>query len=97
MASSTDHGSLVVSSNLKSTMKTLLKKSELPHVKNLINHSPWVPRDCKELRSRHVQPHTKTKNPAIQGGESVIRLSLGRRLVNLLPVAERTNAFTLAC
>ena len=24
----------------------------------------------------------------------VIRLSLGRRLVNLLPVAQRTNAFT---
>ena len=27
-------------------------------------------------------------------GESVIRLSLGRRLVNLLPLAQRTNAFT---
>ena len=25
---------------------------------------------------------------------AVIRLSLGRRLVNLLPVAQRTNAFT---
>ena len=25
---------------------------------------------------------------------NVIRLSLGRRLVNLLPVAQRTNAFT---
>ena len=29
-----------------------------------------------------------------KGGESVIRLRLGRRLVNLLPVAQRTNAFT---
>ena len=28
-------------------------------------------------------------------GVSVIRLSLGRRLVNLLPVAQQTNAFTL--
>ena len=61
-----DHGSLVVSSNLTSTMKTFLKKSEFPHVKNLANHSPWVPRDCKELRSRHVRPHTKTKNPAVE-------------------------------
>ena len=24
-----------------------LKKSEFPHVKNLMNHSPWVPRDYK--------------------------------------------------
>ena len=29
-------------------------------------------------------------------GGSVTRLSLGRRLVNLLPVAQRTNAFTLS-
>ena len=50
--------------------KRFLKNSEFPHVKNLINHSPWVPRDCKELRSRHVRPHAKTKNPAVQrGGE----------------------------
>ena len=27
-------------------------------------------------------------------GETVIRLSLGRQLVNLLPVAQRTHAFT---
>ena len=27
-------------------------------------------------------------------GVAVIRLSLGRRLVNLLPVAQRSNAFT---
>ena len=30
--------------------------------------------------------------PLFKGGESVIRLSLGRRLVNPLPVAQRTNA-----
>ena len=48
--------------------KRFLKKSEYPHVKNLINHSLWVPRDCKELRSRQVRPHTKTKNPAVQSG-----------------------------
>ena len=35
MASSTDQGSLVVSSNLTSTIKTLLKESEFPHVKNV--------------------------------------------------------------
>ena len=57
MASSTDHGSLVVSSNLTSTIR-------------------------------------RPRIPLFKGGESVIRLSLGRRLVNLLPVAQRTNAFT---
>ena len=60
----------------------------------VIRTIPGSPEIIKELRSRHVQPHTKTKNPAVQGGESVIRLSLGRRLVNLLPVAQRTNALT---
>ena len=30
--------------------------------------------------------------PLFKGGESVIRLSLGRRWVDLLPVAQRTNA-----
>ena len=51
-----------------------LKKKKVNFlVKNLLNHSPWVPRDCEELRSMHVRPHTKTKDPA--GGESVTRLS----------------------
>ena len=45
--------------------KRLLKKSEYPHVKILIDDSPWMPRDCEEIRSRHVRPHTKTKNPAV--------------------------------
>ena len=32
--------------------------------------------------------------PAVPWGESVIRLSLGRRLVDLLPEAQRTNTLT---
>ena len=73
--------------------KRFLKKSELSHVKNLINHPTWVPRDYEELRRGHVRPHTKTKNSAVQrGGECYKAYSLGRRLVNLLPVAQRTNA-----
>ena len=39
-------------------------------------------------------PLRRPRIPLFKGGESVIRLSLGRRLVNLLPVAQRTNAFT---
>ena len=58
---------------------------------------PGSPEIIKEHRSRHVQPHTvrRPRIPLFKGGESVIRLSLGRRLVNLLPVAQRTNAFTV--
>ena len=76
-------------------MKTLFKEKRIPHVNNLINHFPWVPRDCKELRTGHVQPHTKTKDPAVQEGGGVlyfeVRLSLVRRLINLLPVAQWTK------
>ena len=39
-------------------------------------------------------PIRRPRIPLFKGEESVIRLSLGRRLVNLLPVAQRTNAFT---
>ena len=83
--------------------KRFSKKSAFPDVKNLMNRSPWVPRDfiknwktsaeiIKEHRSRHVQPHTKTKNPAVRRGGECYE-TLGRRLVNLLLVAQRTNAF----
>ena len=95
MGSPADHGSLVVSSNLTSTMKTLFKEKRIFSRQESDKYFPWVPRECQELRTRHIQPHTKTKDPAVQkGGESVIRLNLGRRLVNLLPVAKRTNALT---
>ena len=96
IVSSTDHGSLVVSSNLISRppWKRFLKKSEFPHVKNLKNHSPWVPRDyTKRTPVGTHGPIRRPRIPLFKGGESVIRLSLGRRLVNLLPVAQRTNAF----
>ena len=49
-------------------------------------NTPWVPLNWnREL---------VTRRPVyISGLSSVIRLSLGRRSVNLLPVAQRTNAF----
>ena len=39
-------------------------------------------------------PIRRPRIPLLKGGESVIRLSLGRRLANRLPVAQRTNAIT---
>ena len=41
-----------------------------------------------------MAPYEDQESRCSEGGESVVRLSLGRRLVNLLPVAQRTNAFT---
>ena len=34
--------------------------------------------------------------PAVSGGESVIRLSLGKLLVNLLQVVKRTNTLLIS-
>ena len=94
MASSTDHGSLVVSSNLTSTMKTLFKESEFPHVKNLINTLPGSPEIVKNFGVGTYGPTRRPSIPLLKGGESVIWLSSVRRLVNVLPAAQRTNALT---
>ena len=73
--------------------KRFLKKSEFPHVENLTNHSPWVLRG-ENLGVGTYGPIRRPRIPLFKGRESVIRLSFGRRLVNLLPVAQWTNAFT---
>ena len=71
--------------------KRFLNKSDFPH--HLINTLPGSPEIVKNFGlGTYVQPHTNTKDPAVQKGGRVVRLSLGRRLVNLLPVAQRTNA-----
>ena len=88
MATTAERGSLVVSSNLTSNMKSLLKKSEFPHVcilqyyvKNLKNASgsPEIGivtggASCRKIRS-------------VLAGGGVMRLSVGRRLVDLIPLA----------
>ena len=76
--------------------KRVLKKSVFPHVKNLANHSPWVPEIVKNFGVGTYGPIRRPRIPLFKGGESVIRLSLRRRLVNLSPVAKRTDAFTAA-
>ena len=89
MATTAEHGSLVVSSNLTSTMKSLFQRSsEFPHVKNLKNASgsPEVGTACGGASTRKIR--------SVPGGESVMRLRLGRRLFNLLPLAQRTKTFT---
>ena len=76
-------------------MKTILKEKLIPHVKNLILF----------LRPHNLEPregNTSTRTsgrdlniPPFQGGGCHKAYnSLGRRLVNLLPVALRTNAST---
>ena len=55
-----------------------------------VNQSPT------QTKPYNIGPHTKTKDPAVHSaeGESILRLSLGRRLVHYSPVAQRTSALT---
>ena len=76
--------------------KRFLNKDESPHVKNLTN-TLWAPRNWnRELVTRRpVYPvWTGPEYTAGRGGKSAIGLSLGRRSINLLPVAQRTHALT---
>ena len=94
MASSTDQGSLVVSSNLTSTMKTLFKEKRISSCQESDKSLSLGPqRLLKNFGVGTYGPIRRSRIPLFKGGESVIRLSLGRRLVNLSPVAQRTNAF----
>ena len=77
MALSTDYGSLVVSSNLTSTMKTRLKKSVFPHVKNLINTLPGSPEIVKNFGVGTYGPIRRPRIPLFKAGKSVTRLRLG--------------------
>ena len=97
MASSTDHGSLVVSSNLTSTMKTLFKEKCISSCQESDKSLPGSPENVKNLGVGTYSPIRRPRIPRFKGGESVIRLSLGTLLVNLLPVAQWTNVLTPRC
>ena len=60
---------------------------------NLKKNSPWYPQEMKLLGYNwQVRPYIRpTYYPAVSGGEGVVRLSLGKLLVNLLQVVKRTN------
>ena len=59
---------------------------------NLKNTLPGIPRKSNGLDIDRGPPYIRpTCYPAVSGGESVIRLSLGKLLVNLLQVVKRTN------
>ena len=81
--------------------KRFLKKCEFPNVKNLINTLPGPP-EIGTARWWHVDPYIRSgpEYPTVPGGESVysvVRLSLGRRLVNFLPVGRRANNALTLC
>ena len=50
------------------------------------------------LDPQKLEPRVVARRPveirSVPGGVSVMRLRLGRRLVNLLPLAQRTKTFT---
>ena len=66
-----------------------MNKTEFPHVKHLNNTSgsPEIGTAC------WCHASTRISGP-FQGGGSVLGLRLGRRLVNLSPVAHRTKSLT---
>ena len=51
-------------------------------------------KDCKQLASWEIAWNGACDHLHYGMARSVVRLSLGRRSVNLLPVAQRTNALT---
>ena len=73
--------------------KRFLKKSEFPHVKNWQITLPGSLEIVKNFGVGTYGPIRRPRIPLFKGGGSVIRLGLGRRLVNLLRVAQRTNDF----
>ena len=81
------------------TMKTLFEESEFPRVKNLTKQSSWVFRHCtgcEELRTAwHVRLYGDQGPRCSERRESVVRVRLGRRLVNLSPLAQRTKTLSL--
>ena len=71
------------------------KNFRFPHV-GLEKTLPGIPRKWNGLDidrgPRYILP---TCYPAVSGGESVIRLSLGKLLVHQLQVVERTNTLLI--
>ena len=65
----------------------------MSNLKNTLPGSPEIGTACLVTR-RRVYIRSGAEYPAVAGGESVVRLSLGRQLVHLLPVTQRTNALT---
>ena len=93
MASSTDSStdSFVVSSNLTSTMKTLPKEKVIFLTSRIWWIALPVPRDCQQLRRARTAQYEDQRPRGSEGGETVVSPRLGRRSVNIFPVAQRTN------
>ena len=64
---------------------------DFPHVE-LDKLSPRYNQEMKPLGHCYVRQYIRrTRYPAISGGESVVRLTLGRQWVHLLRVVQRTD------
>ena len=82
-------------SNLKNTLPGNELVQTFSHVE-LEKYSPRYPQEMKRLGYCQVRPYIRpTCYPAVSGGESVTRLSLGKLLVNLLQVVKRTNTLLI--
>ena len=97
MASSTDHESLVVSSNLTSTTKTLFVWKWISSCQEPDKYF-GIPRRCHPGSPQIGSTWLVTRwpvYPVSSRGKSVRRPTLGRRSANRLsPLAQRTSAIT---
>ena len=86
MASSAGHG--FFGSWVRSPPSTIINFSDFP-MSNLKITLPGIPRKWNGLGKWQVRPCIRpTCYPAVKGGKSVVRLSLGKLLVNLVQVVE---------
>ena len=89
MASSTYHG--LFGSWVRFQPSTKMNFLDFTH-DELQKYSPFFPQEMKQLGYWQVCPYTRpTCYPAVSGGESVIRRTLGKLLDNILQVFKRTN------
>ena len=90
MATTADHGSLVVSSNLTSIMNSLPKEK----VSSLVSTIRKMLLDSRNLNQTACGGASTRKIRSVPVGESIMRLRFGRWLVNLLLLAQLTKPFT---
>ena len=70
----------------------ILRSSEFPHVKNLMNHSPWVPRYYKLTSEQaHTAPYQDQESRCSEGGESAIRHYIINTSYQKLPFGSRDH------
>lgn len=89
MATKAEHGFWAAGSNLTTLHSKKNLSSSMSNLKNTLPVGP------KQKWNRVLVTRIDPCIRPVPGGDSVVRLSLGRRLVNLLPVGQQTKTLTV--